>query len=462
VKQQRNMDSRQQGWRKPWAIFLLFLVVAFHTGARAQNISTVAGNGSLGYSGDGGPAGEAILFEPVSVAFDLYGNLYFADYRNFIVRKITQNGVIYTIAGTPQVAGDTLGACAATAAVIGGPTGIAVDAAGNVYIADYDNQVVAGIGVNGYDGDGIAATQAELSFPTAVAVDKTGNLYISDNGNNVIRMVDTTGMISTYAGNGVGGYKGDGGAPTAAALYSPAGIFVDGPGNLYIADQGNNVIRIVYAGAGGIITTVAGNASLGPGFGGDGGPATNGQLNGPTDITVDAQGNLFIADYDNECIRKVNVWGGLSTVAGCDTLIGYKGDGGPATAAVLNGPIGVAFDSHGDLFIADKYNSAIREVTAESGLAIAQVTASNSRISLFPNPNVGVFTVKGFSGVSVDQKVCFEVTDILGRVVYSLDAMSQKGIINSQIMATTLPDGMYMLQVRSETEVSVLPFVVQR
>ena len=169
----------------------------------AQTITTVAGNGTFGYSGNGGPALEAILFEPVSISFDPSGNLFFADYRNFIVRGINHNGMINTVAGndTAGYAGD---GGPAPYAEISGPTGVAVDRAGNIFIADYDNQVirkvsagsgiittVAGIGVAGYDGDSLAATQAELNNPAGVAVDAIGNLYIADNGNNVIRRVDT-------------------------------------------------------------------------------------------------------------------------------------------------------------------------------------------------------------------------------------------------------------------------------
>ncbi len=210
---------------------------------------------------------------------------------------------------------------------------------------------VAGNGTAGYSGDNGPATAAELNAPDGVAVDSAGDLFIADTDNNVIReVVKATGDIITVAGNGTAGYSGDDGPATAAELNSPRGVAVDSAGDLFIADNDNNVIREVVKATGDIIT-VAGNGTAG--YSGDNGPATAAELNGPTGVAVDSAGDLFIADTDNNVIREVvKATGDIITVAGNGTA-GYSGDGGPATAAELDDPDGVAVDSAGDLFIAD-------------------------------------------------------------------------------------------------------------
>jgi sugar lactone lactonase YvrE len=279
-------------------------------------ISTVAGGGSIGYSGDGGPATSAGLNYPYGVAVDVAGNLYIADFFNSRVRKVATNGTISTVAG----------------------------------------------GGGSYPGDGGPATNAVLGNVTGVAVDVAGNLYIADPDNNRIRKVAANGTISTVAGNGTLGYSGDGGPATSAQLWSPDGVAVDVAGNLYIADGNNNRIRKVATN--GMISTVAGNGSLG--YSGDGGPATSAQMDFPWGLAVDSVGNLYIADGNNNRIRKVATNGTISTVAGNGSY-GYSGDGGPATSAELSGAYGVALDAAGNLYIADTYNCRIRKVAATSG-----------------------------------------------------------------------------------------------
>jgi hypothetical protein len=224
---------------------------------------------------------------------------------------------------------------------------------------------VAGDGTTGYAGDGGPATAASLNNPVGVAVDAAGDLFIADRGNSVIRdIVQATGNIITVAGNGTSGYTGDGGPATAASLNNPTGVAVDAAGDLFIADRGNNVIREVVHATGKIIT-VAGNGTSG--YTGDGGPATAASFNDPTGVAVDAVGDLFIADMGNNVIREVvQANGNIITVAGNGTS-GYTGDGGPATAASLNNPVGVAVDAAGDLVIADAGNNVVREVDAASG-----------------------------------------------------------------------------------------------
>src|SRR5665213_2843567 len=215
---------------------------------------------------------------------------------------------------------------------------------------------VAGNGTQGDSGDGGAATSAGLNNPKGIAVDSSGNLYIADERNNRIRKVNTSGIITTVAGNGGVGNGGDSGLATSAQLYYPAGIAVDGAGELYIADSKNQRIRKV--GAAGIITTIAGNGNVG--YNCANGAATGVGLHTPTGVALDGSGNLFIADYGNQCIRKVAA-GNITTVAGNGTS-SFSGDGGPATSASLNYPTGIAVDSSGNLYIADYVNYRIRKV----------------------------------------------------------------------------------------------------
>ncbi len=336
-------------------------------------INTAAGNGTPGYSGDGGSATSAQLNGPSRVAVDSSGDLFIADTANNVIREVVQaTGNMITVAGngTAGYSGDS---GPATSAQLNAPSGLAVDASGDLFIADTGNNVirevvqatgtiitVAGTGTTGYSGDGGAATAAQLNGPHGVAVDASGDLFIADTGNNAIReVVQATGIIVTVAGTGTAGYSGDGGAAASAQLNGPYDVAIGPSGNLFIADTGNNVIREVVQATGTIIT-VAGTGSAG--YSGDGAAATSAQLNGPVSIAVDANGNLFIADAGNNAIREVlQATGTIITVAGTGTA-GYSGDGGLATAAQLNSPDGLAVDASGDLFIADTGNNCIRKV----------------------------------------------------------------------------------------------------
>jgi trimeric autotransporter adhesin len=352
-------------------------------------ITTVAGNGTPGYSGDEGAAASGELNAPLGVAVDGAGNLYIGDYFNNRVRKVTAStGVITTVAGNGTFGFNGDGG-AATNAELSGPEGLAVDGAGNLYIADHSGSrvqkvsagtgiitTVAGNGVGGYSGDGGPAASAELNGPAGLAVDGAGNLYIADN-NRVREVSAGTGIITTVAGNGTQGFSGDGGPAISATLNSPIGLAVDGAGNLYITDESNNRIREVAAGTG-VITTVAGNGTQG--FSGDGGMATSAELNGPAGIAVDAAGDLYIAEDQNNRIREVAAGTGvITTVAGNGTG-GFSGDGEAATSAALNQPFGVALDTLGNLYIVDQENSRIREVevTMPPTLTFATATAVGS------------------------------------------------------------------------------------
>ena len=328
-------------------------------------ISTVAGNGSYSFGGDGGPAPSASLANPYGVAVDGGGDLYIADSNNDRVRRVTPDGTISTVAGggTFGYSGD--GGPAINATLIY-PWDVAVDGNGNLYIADLGRNLirrvtpdgiiatVAGNGTFGFSGDGGPATSASLAYAYTVAVDGSGNLFIADSYNNRIRKVDSSGVITTFAGNGTAGFSGDGGPAISASLAGPINIAVDGAGILYIADQSNSRIRRVTPD--GIIATVAGNGT--PDFSGDGGPATSASLAYPYGVAVDGSG-LYIGDGDR--IRRVTPDGNIATVAG-DGTYGFSGDGGPATGASLAGARGVAVDGAGTLYIADLGNGRIRRV----------------------------------------------------------------------------------------------------
>ena len=331
-------------------------------------LTVLAGNGFLGFSGESGLATNAAMGGPAGITFDGAGNLYITDVTNSRVRRVTPGGIISTYAGngTRGYSGD---GGPATSASLNQPYGVAVDTSGNLYIADRNNNrirqvspngiitTVAGNGTAGFSGDGGAAATAMLNGPLAVTVDSAGNFYISDTLNNRIRKV-SSGNITTVAGSGVSNYAGDGGSALSAAVYQPGGINVDSSGNLYIA-TGGGIRKVTPAGS--INTIAGGNFS---GFTGDGGQAVNGSLNLPSGSVVDSSGNLYIADSNNCRVRKVSPSGMLSTVAG-NCQFKYGGDGGPATSAYMDEPQGVSVDPSGNLYISDSggFFHRIRKVT---------------------------------------------------------------------------------------------------
>jgi uncharacterized protein (TIGR03437 family) len=402
-------------------------------------ITTVAGNGTLGFAGDGSAATSANLNQPSGVAVDSQGNIYIADTLNARIRKVSSSGTISTVAGNGLLSYSGDGG-PATGAQLNGPLGIAADNSGNLFIADSQNGVVrtvkkgtiasvgsgtlviprgmatdvagsayvadaqdnrvrkigidgtvttyAGNGTNGFAGDGGPAANAQLSSPAAVAVDAAGNLYIADLGNLRIRKVSANGNISTVAGNGVQGYSGDGGPAINASLNMPLGVAVDPSGNLYIVDPVSQVIREVTLD--GNINTIAGTGQ--PGFRGDGGPATAAQIAGPTGIAADPFGNIFFIDGTTR-IREINSAGTINTIAGNGSL-GYSGDGGMANLAQLNSPAAVWADSAGNVYVADTGNNAIRLLQpVGSGVKVNAVVnaASNQNGPIAPGEIVALY-----------------------------------------------------------------------
>ena len=406
-------------------------------------ISTLAGTGFPGYSGDGGPAAQATLFLPTDVAADRSGNVFIADLGSSRIRMVS-NGTITTIAGSDSGIAPTPGQ-AANSIRFNGPTGVAVDPSGNVYFAegtigsgsgltngDYRVWKVsdgiatsaAGNGLESYAGDNGPATRAQLNTPAGMAFDTSGNLYVADSANHRVRRISPAGIITTVAGNGTPGYSGDFGPATSAQLKQPMAVAVDSHNNLYIADSGNNRIRVVtpdgtmlteagngnaaFAGdegqatsaslhaprgvavdssfnvyiadtlslriryitaADNLIHTLAGSGVAG--FSGEGGQATGANISLPTSVAVDAAGNVFFTDEGSGCVRKVGPNGVITTVAGTPPLTGPGphiiplGDGGPATQAGIAAPKGVAVDSSGNLYITDSGGNRVRKVTTD-------------------------------------------------------------------------------------------------
>ncbi|GCE00751.1 NHL repeat-containing protein [Embleya hyalina] len=332
-----------------------------------QTISTVAGTGASGFSGDQGPATSARLYRPSYMARDRTGCLYLCDSENNRVRRVGPDGTIHTVAGT-GTAGSAGDGGYATSAQLDSPSGLESDGEGNLYIAEYrghrvrrvatDGKIstVAGTGQAGHSGDGESATSARLNSPVGLAL-RGDELYIACRDSHKVRKVSTDRRISTVAGTGRGGYSGDGGPATSARLSNPHGVVLDDAGNLYIAELRNHRVRKVSTDK--RISTVAGTGR--EGFSGDGGPATSARLSGPTGLVLDRAGNLYIVECWNHRIRKVSGDGTISTVAGTGRG-GYSGDGGPATSAQLGNPLSATLSEGQTLFVTCSSNHRVRAI----------------------------------------------------------------------------------------------------
>ncbi|MDG0814571.1 NHL domain-containing protein [Cohnella rhizosphaerae] len=415
--------------------------------------TVVAGTGFPGYSGDGGPGDAAQLNRPSDIALDSSGNLYIVDLGNSVVRKLSVDGIITTVAGNGQHGYEGEGKVATLTML--SPTGIALDAQDNLYIAENSNyrvrkvnsqgliHTVAGMGSTGPTANGGQATATRLLEPNDVAVDHSGNLYISETYNWSVRKVDTTGVINVYAGSGAFGHSGDGGQATLAKMGVPSNLTIDASGNLYITTL-SKVIRKVDGGTK-VISTVAGVHNSGgytadgedaetalisnPGsvavdgdkvyftegmdnylvrvieadgklgtyagngtsrYSGDGNEALNAQLQAPSNIAYDSRGNLYISDGENNRIRKVDTTGFISTIAGTG-ISGFFGDGGPADQAELSSPNGIAVDLNDNLYIVDSGNARIRKV--DQGGLITTISGN------------GEFGFSGDGGPSIEAKI---------------------------------------------------------
>lgn len=402
-------------------------------------ITTVAGGGTN--PADGGFAPGAMMNYPEGVAVDASGDLFIADTVNGRIREVNTNGIITTVAGlTPgEASADN---ASATNTALNNPAGVTVNASGDLLIADSGNDVVrevnpngimtivAGSGTNSYSGDGGAATNAGLNYPAAVATDKIGDLFIADAGHYVIREVNTNGIITTVAGDGTNVYSGDGGPATNAGLFFPQGVTVDAIGNLYIADSGNDVIRKV--GTNGIISTIAGGGTSS----GNGIAATNAVLNYPAGVAMDGADNLFIADFGNNVIRKVDTNGIITTVAGGGIL---AGDGVAATNASLGGPEGVTVDPYGNLFIAVPASNVVRKVTNTQSpvLALNDVAAADTgKYRVVVTGTGGSVTSSVVNLTVTSTPLVYQINSASGGPV--LGFVSQPGSTNVVLCATNL------------------------
>ena len=440
------------------------------TGMQAQQvITTYAGQPkSPGYTGDNGPATDANLNNPSDIITDGSGNVIFTDFINNVVRKIDAAGVIHTIVGTGfgsggVASGDYTGdGGPATDARLNGPFAVAMDKTGNMYIADGYNHVVrkvtsAGMistfagkfSASGYSGDGGPATDAGLNNPVGLAVDKAGNVYIADDHNNVIRKVDNAGIITTVAGKQIlgAGHTGDGGPAIVAQLSLPIGVAFDTAENMYIADAHNNVIRKVDKA--GIITTFAGAADFTSGYSGDGGAATLAKLDSPERVAFDDTNNLYISDYFNHVIRKVNlVTNIITTYAGNGVGAGtgpgdFSGEDSAATNASMYLPHGIAFDNAHNAYIADRGNDLIRKIGPKPIVIIdhsgvGQVNGISSLLTVYPNPATAGAVVLSLAAEHAEQ-VNIVLTNILGQTVQQATTVTNK----ATSLKIDVPAGVY-------------------
>ena len=415
--------------------YILLLLLCFVYTAQSQTITTVAGTGSSGFSGDGGPATTAKFNLPFNLTFDKSDNIYIADTYNNSIRKIdNESGIITTVVGTGDKKQNS---------ELKTPTGLTFDNNNNLYVADLANLRIRKVNLETGNSITLVAKKSETEFPNIdeslggpfnVVFDKTGNLYVSVNGDSNVKKVDfSTGKVTIIAGNGEVGFSGDGGQATAAKLANPTGIALDGKGNIYISDSGNERVRKVNLSTG-IITTIAGTGETG--FVGENIDATKAQLANPLGLAFDNAGDLFVVDRGNNMVRKIAIsTGKISTVVG-NGESGYSGDGELAKDAKLANPTGLAFNNAGDLFVVDRGNNRIRKI---SGLANDEVETTDleASIKVFPNPSTDKINIELNDNVELKSVSMFDANG------------SQVSILmNDQTLnVTKLPRGIYVLRI---------------
>lgn len=429
-------------------VCILSLLITFPICSFSQIITTIGGNGLVGSTGDGGAATAAKIAYPGGGAFDNKGNYYFVTSNTGnSVRKITPDGLIYTVAGT-GIAGYGGDNGPATAAQLKTTQAIAVDAYDNLYIADAGNNrvrkvnaadgiitTIAGTGAIGYGGDGGQATSAKIYNPLDVCFDKTGNLYIADYGNARVRKVNTSGIITTVVGTGVIYNSAGGGLADTTPIFNPSGICVDGFGNLYIANWHSRVYKV---NTDGYIYTIAGNGISG--YTDGDGIATNASII-PLKICIDKIGKLYIAEYDIDRIRTVTSMGVIATLTG-NGVAAFSGDGGFVGSAQVNHPGGVVLDTCSNLYIADTRNFRIRKInfnpTCEPITDVSALKSGNG-LSIYPNPTSSILTIS-----STEKINGINITNTLGQMIYEQQC---KGKEQVEMNIAHLPCGVYMVRV---------------
>jgi hypothetical protein len=419
-------------------LLLLFLFLPLL--APAQVIVTVAGTGTPGYNGDGLTATATELNAPYGVALDGDGNLYICDAFNYRIRKMSPTGIMTTIAGngTDGFSGD---GGSASWAMISSCNYLAVDRKSNVYITDEHRirkitptgviTTIAGTGTAGYNGDGIPATTAMLNLPQGVAADSIGNIYIMDHHNFRIRRVDTFGMISTIVGTGIQGFSADGSYGDTSKLDSLGSITIDKGGNLFFSDN----IRIRKINSLGIISTVAGNGIIG--YSGDSGPATSAMIRAGA-IALDTLGNLFLAEGTSCSVRKVTTDGIIRTIAG-DGLGGYSGDGGNPMLAKLRSPQGVTVSKSGEIYIGDVGNHRVRMVTTGIIDEVDGVKMPAGSVEVYPNPCHKQCTIVLKNAVT--EKAEIVISNLAGEEIYWYITVTNSPVT----LQTTWPPGAYII-----------------
>ena len=405
-------------------------VLLFVVNLNAQTVTTFAG---AGFSGSTDGTGIAARFiNPSSVAVDASGNIYVADTGNHLIRKITTGGVVSTFAGS-SLQGSTDGT--GTAASFRYPTGVAVDASGNIFVADSSNHLIrkittagvvstfAGSGTVG-SGDG-TGTAASFRYPNGLAIAASGDIFVADKDNHLIRKITAAGVVSTFAGSGAEG--SDDGTGTAARFISPSGVAVDASCNIFVADLGNHKIRKITAT--GVVSTFAGSGAAGRADG----TGTASSFRYPNGVAVDASGNIFVADSNNHLIRKITAVGVVSTFAGSGSMGSVDGTG---TAASFSYPYGVTVDASGNIFVADFNNHMIRKVTSALKTTFYQFKNLNS----YPNPAQNEFYI------NIEERAVAEMYTILGNKVYTKNLTNGINVLD----LSNLQTGVYIIKISNE------------
>lgn len=419
---------------KKYYVLLLFMICTYLV--QGQIITTIAGTGSSGFSGDGEIATSARLNLPFNITFDKSDNIYIADTYNNSIRKIdSETGIISTIIGTADKK---------LVSELKTPTGLTFDNYQNLYIADLANLRIRKVNLETGSRMTLVGQRSEteapninasLGGPFNVVFDKIGNLYISINGDSKVSKVDfSTGKISTVAGTGVAGFSGDGILAKESQLSNPTGLALDGKGNLFISDSGNERIRKVDLSTG-IISTVAGTGVTG--FSGDGFEATKTQLSNPLGLAIDKQGDLYVVDRGNNRVRKINMSTGIITTIAGTGEEGYSGDGDLARNAKLSNPTGLAFNNQGDLFIVDRGNNRIRKISGLTSNAEELELASS--LLVYPNPSTDKITIELKNNLELKSATLF---DIRGKQV-------KVQMTDKTLNVSRLPRGIYVLRLET-------------